>query len=140
MEQMIDHHSMAVMMAQMCVSKAVHPELRAMCQNIITSQSQEIQMMQAWLQQWYGISYAPKMNHARMNKLMRLEGAEFEIEFMEEMIRHHEAAIRESTDCLVRAFHEELRNLCQRIIQAQSAEINQMRTWLCQWYGECEMV
>ena len=45
MENMIDHHAMAVMMAQMCTMKAIHSELLTLCQNIITSQSAEIQMM-----------------------------------------------------------------------------------------------
>lgn len=140
MENMIDHHSMAVMMAQMCLQKATHPELRQMCQNIISSQSSEIQQMQSWLNQWYGVSYAPQPSNAKMQKLMKLSGAEFEIEFMQEMIEHHADAIRESTDCLLKAYHPELRNLCQNIIAAQAPEINTMRTWLCQWYGECDAV
>jgi uncharacterized protein (DUF305 family) len=41
---------MAVMMAEMCTMKAIHPELLSLCQNIIASQSAEITMMQAWLQ------------------------------------------------------------------------------------------
>ncbi len=46
MENMIDHHAMAVLMAQMCTMKAVHPELAALCQNIIASQATEIEMTQ----------------------------------------------------------------------------------------------
>lgn len=140
MEQMIDHHTMAIMMAQMCLQKAVHPELRQMCEGIIASQSAEIQTMQSWLQQWYGISYSPQPSNAKMQKLMRLNGAEFEIEFMEEMSEHHADAIRESTDCLLRAYHKELRDLCRNIITAQAPEINMMRTWLCEWHGECDAV
>lgn len=42
MQDMIDHHAMAVMMAQMCLDKAVRAELRSLCESIKTSQSQEI--------------------------------------------------------------------------------------------------
>lgn len=42
MEGMIDHHFMAVQMPQICVGKAVHEELRGLCQNIITTQQQEL--------------------------------------------------------------------------------------------------
>ncbi|HJT70794.1 MAG TPA: DUF305 domain-containing protein [Terriglobales bacterium] len=140
MENMIDHHMMAVMMSQICLQKAVHPELQPMCQSIITTQSAQIQTMQSWLAQWYGVTYSPQTSNARMEKLMKLNGAEFEIEFMQEMIEHHADAIRESTDCLLKAYHKELRDLCQNIITAQAAEINTMRTWLCQWYGECDAV
>ena len=66
-----------------------------------------------------------------------LDGEEFEITFMEEMIRHHETAIREAERCVERAYHEDLVNLCENIIETQSAEIAQMEAWLCEWYGIC---
>ena len=56
MTEMIDHHAMAVEMGEMCLSRAVHPELLAMCQEIIAAQMQEIETMQAWLQDWYGVT------------------------------------------------------------------------------------
>ncbi|MEW5976291.1 MAG: DUF305 domain-containing protein [Acidobacteriota bacterium] len=138
MEDMIDHHAMAVMMGEMCLDRAVHPELGGLCQNIIASQTAEIQHMQTWLLSWYGISYAPKTSRAGMNQLEALTGAEFEIEFMKMMSRHHTEAIEEATECLMKAYHKELRALCENIVKAQASEINQMRTWLCEWYGVCD--
>lgn len=140
MTDMIDHHQMAVMMAEMCVAKAIHPELRSLCESIRTTQMAEIAEMQAWLQEWYGISYQPVMkpgDQRMMERLAALNGAEFEIAFMEMMIKHHEMAIKEGRHCLAKAYHAELRELCQNIITTQSAEIVLMQTWLCQWYGEC---
>ena len=141
MEGMIDHHFMAVQMANICLQKAVHEELRVLCQNIVNTQSQEITMMQSWLQDWYGISYQSQMKPGDMRmleKLSSLNGAEFEVEFMQMMIEHHLAAIREASKCVERAYHEALRDLCENIIVTQAAEIEQMRTWLCQWYGVCK--
>ena len=62
---------------------------------------------------------------------------QFEIRFMETLIRHHRKAITEAEKCLARGYHDELRDLCQGIIETQSAEIAQLETWLCQWYGRC---
>lgn len=139
MQDMIDHHAMAVMMAQMCLDKAVHAELRSLCESIKTSQRKEIQLMQSWLQSWYGVSHQPETKDTgQMKQLERASGAEFEIRFMEMMIRHHRAAIKEAETCLDRAYHPELRGLCQNIIETQSAEIQQLQTWLCQWYGRCD--
>ena len=141
MQDMIDHHAMAVMMGEMCLEKAIHEELRALCEQIIATQNQEIATMQAWLQDWYGVSYEPEMTKGemqRMHKLHELSGAEFEIAFMEMMIRHHRQAIREAERCVDRAYHDELMTLCQNIIETQSAEIEQMQTWLCEWYGICK--
>ena len=141
LQDMIDHHAMAVETARLCVAKAVHEELRQLCEQIIAAQSAEIEQMQRWLEQWYGISYEPQMKPAderMIERLASLGGAEFEIAFMEMMIDHHEAAIREAEDCLRRAYHRQLRRLCENIIETQSAEIEQMQTWLCEWYGICE--
>ena len=134
---MIDHHHMAVMMAEECVDKAVHEELAAMCQDIIEVQSAEIEQMQTWLQDWYGITYEPQMSTGMMKsgeRLSRLEGADYEIRFMQSMIRHHWSAIRESRTCLDRAEHEPLLELCEGIESTQLAEIEQMQTWLEEWY------
>lgn len=141
MTDMIDHHQMAVMMAEMCIAKAIHPELRSLCASIRTAQMAEIEEMQAWLQDWYGITYQPVMkpgDQQMMERLAALSGAEFEIAFMEMMIKHHQKAIKEGQHCLDKAYHAELRELCQNIITTQSAEIALMETWLCQWYGQCQ--
>jgi uncharacterized protein (DUF305 family) len=141
MTQMIDHHAMAVHMGEMCLDKAIHEELRSMCEQIIASQSQEIELMQSWLSDWYGITHEPEMKPGHMqmmDKLAALESEEFEIAFMEMMIRHHEQAIKEADKCLDRAYHDELKDLCQQIIETQQQEIAQMQTWLCEWYQECK--
>ncbi len=138
MQSMIDHHQMAVMTATICLEEAVHDELRAMCEEIVATQSQEIDTMQMWLQEWYGISYEPAMSPSGMRtveRLAALEGEEFEFAFMEMMIRHHEGAIKEASRCLQRAYHEDLLSMCEAIIEAQQAEIEQMEAWLSEWYG-----
>lgn len=140
MEDMIDHHAMAVHMAHMCVTKAVHEELRQMCEQMATTQQQEIALMQGWLLDWYGITHQPEMmpgESGHMARLMTLEGARFEEAFMRMMIRHHRDAIVEASQCLMRAEHGALLTLCENIIAVQSAEIRQMRQWLCEWYGRC---
>ena len=140
MTGMIDHHQMAIEMAEICLANAVHPELHAMCQDMVTAQSAEIRQMQSWLQDWYGINYTPAMkpgDEKMLERLGSMSGAEFELEFMEMMIKHHEIAIKESRKCLQKAAHTELREMCEQIIAAQTAEIAQLRSWLCQWYSNC---
>lgn len=140
MQNMIDHHHMAVMMAEICLQKAVHPELKTLCENIIAAQTREIRQMQGWLRDWYGITYEPQMKPGdmrQMEKMAALSPTEFEIAFMEEMIRHHRMAIMEAQMALRKASHEELKQLARDIIRTQSQEIQQMRTWLCQWYNRC---
>ena len=52
-EAMIPHHQMAIMMAQMLAAGTVRPEMKQLAQNIITSQTKEIQQMQGWYESWY---------------------------------------------------------------------------------------
>lgn len=141
MERMIDHHQMAIAMAQVCLDNVVHPELDSLCEQIIAAQSQEIEMMQTWLADWYGIYYESQMKPGDMQKIEKLaslKGAEFEIEFMQSMMKHHAKAIKEAEGCVEEAYHGELLGLCQGIIQSQRAEIQQMQTWLCEWYSICK--
>ena len=137
MTEMIDHHFMAVQMATMCLDKAIHPELRTLCQNIVTSQTQEIQMMQEWLSDWYGISYSTKGDQQMMARMASMPPAEFEMEFLKMMIRHHWKAVVRASQCIERAYHPELVAMCENIVLSQSAEIELMREWLCAWYGLC---
>ena len=140
MEDMINHHTMAVHMAMMCLDKAVHSALETLCSKIKTTQTAEIATMQGWLQDWYGVNYTAHMSNGHMQQMHRMEmmsPTEFEMEFLKMMIRHHWGAVVESAICVDRAHHEELRGLCQNIILTQSEEIQQMRTMLCDWYGLC---
>ena len=52
-EAMIPHHQLAVMMAQMLRSGTNRPEMLFLANNIIESQSKEIQEMQSWYRSWY---------------------------------------------------------------------------------------
>ena len=52
-EVMIPHHQLAVMMAQMLRSGTNRPEMLSLANNIIESQSREIQQMQSWYKTWY---------------------------------------------------------------------------------------
>jgi len=52
-EEMIPHHQLAIMMANMLQSGTNRPPMQQLAKNIIESQSKEIQQMQAWYTQWY---------------------------------------------------------------------------------------
>jgi uncharacterized protein (DUF305 family) len=134
LKDMIDHHTMAIMMGQTCLEKAAHDDLVDM---LVDSQSAQVEQMQEWLQDWYGNSYEPQLSTGDMQSMQRLErftGADYEIRFLRSMIRHHWSALRESETCLDRAEHRDLRILCRTIHSTQLEEIAQMQTWLAEWY------
>lgn len=137
--EMVSHHAMAVDMAKMAQEKATHPELTAMADDIVRSQSAEIERMQSWLRRWYGKSAKPKMRHEDMQQMEELERAaspaEFEIRFMALMTMHHAQAIERAKAVRQRRIHAKTRKLTRDIVSAQEREISQMRSWLVEWYA-----
>lgn len=53
LEAMIPHHQLALMMVRMLEAGSNRSEMLQLAKNITTSQSKEIQQMQAWYVQWY---------------------------------------------------------------------------------------
>jgi len=53
-EQMVPHHQMGVMMAQMVLSGTDREEIRTLARSIIQTQSDEIEQMRNWYRDWYG--------------------------------------------------------------------------------------
>lgn len=49
LQEMIPHHQMAVMMAQMLLQGTSKSEMKELAQNIITAQEKEIEQMRSWL-------------------------------------------------------------------------------------------
>ena len=58
-----------------------------------------------------------------------------EYEYLVEMIAHHEEAI-EAAGELARSDREEMRAFGLRIIESQSAQVDQMQAWLDTWYAD----
>src|SRR5688500_2143065 len=64
----------------------------------------------------------------------------FDLVFIDAMVPHHDGAILTAEIALVRAEHEELRQLAQSIVETQAAEIAQLQTWRAAWYGDADPV
>jgi uncharacterized protein (DUF305 family) len=61
LEGMIMHHREAVMMAHHLVNHGLvqHQPVQPFAENIARTQRQEISQMQAWLQDWFGVTSMP---------------------------------------------------------------------------------
>jgi len=60
-------------------------------------------------------------------------GDDFDKAFISEMIVHHQGAIDMANLAKQNAKHEEIKNLANDIINAQTKEINEMKSWQQQW-------
>ena len=143
---MVPHHESAIEMAEMARDSAQHPEIAELAEEIIATQGEEIAQLEAAHERLFdaplgevehgslGLSEADSgMSH----DASALKGAEeFDMEFIDMMIPHHQGAIRMAQVELDSGQDEELMGLAEQIIEAQSAEIEEMNEWREQWYGE----
>lgn len=70
-----------------------------------------------------------------MTGLKGLQGDAFDKAFLSEMIVHHQGAVVMAQQALASSKHQEIKDLAQKIIDAQNAEIAQMQSWQTSWYG-----
>ena len=64
-EDMIMHHRMAVMMANQVITGRLsdRPEVLSLAEGIIRTQNGEIEQMEKWLSEWYGVENGNHMKH-----------------------------------------------------------------------------
>lgn len=70
-----------------------------------------------------------------MSGLSGKTGDAFDKAFIDEMIEHHEGAVAMAQAALQNAKHQEIKDMANAIISAQTKEINQMKVWRTSWYG-----
>lgn len=60
----------------------------------------------------------------------------YDLRFINQMIMHHQGAIEMAKDAQKKAQHQEIKNMSQDIISAQSQEIDQLKAWRKAWYNQ----
>ena len=144
-DTMIAHHQGAVDMALLANTRTQRDEMRKLTQGIIQEQRREIAEMQEWRRKWFGDA-KPALNvefpgmktgMAGMDtvKLASLKGNEFDVEFVKQMIPHHEGAIEMAKAMKTDGKYPELENLARSVVDSQSPEIEQMKGLLETWSG-----
>jgi uncharacterized protein (DUF305 family) len=134
---MIEHHAGAVTMAEEVLVESERPELLEMAEAIIATQSAEIEQMQAWRSEWFPdlpLTEGMAMEMGAMS-ISTDTSVHFDQRFLEAMISHHEGALHMAEEALAASKREEIRTLAEAITATQSAEIEQMRGWLAEWFG-----
>lgn len=128
---MVPHHEQAVTSADMAIANAVHPELKAFAQKMKADQSQEVDLMRSWKQQWFGTDSTP---HPMLPADIP-PGPNFDLLWITNMIRHHQGAIDMSTLELQGNGRAQSDSLANHIIPEQQQEQQQLQAWAQQWYG-----
>lgn len=152
--EMVGHHEAAIDMAKLAERRAEHPEIEILASNIERTQGEEIEELGGLGQDVgapestaehsgeghegggspaLGLS-AEEMGLEHDIPALR-EADPFDREFIDQMIPHHEGAIAMARVQAERGSSAELKDLAERIIEAQTKEIRDMRAWREDWYG-----
>lgn len=142
--QMIPHHEGAIEMAKVALERSKRPEILSLAKGILEAQQKEIDDMRSWYRSWFGsVPPAGGMGMMHMDSmsgdasaLANVSAAEFDREFMEQMIPHHEMAIMMAQMLQASTERGEMKILADTIITSQSREIDMMRSWLKSWYSQ----
>lgn len=135
---MIPHHREAIDNAEILKEYTERAEMETFAETIIQTQSEEIELMQNFLNEWYPnepheVEYEPMMGDYE-----NLRGDELDQAFLQDMIPHHMEAVMMSQQLLMRglAEHEEVAILARDIRNNQRDEIDQMDEWLSDWNND----
>jgi uncharacterized protein (DUF305 family) len=147
---MIPHHQQAIELSAMVPEHSTNPELVALAAKISAEQEPEIKALRVFLVQWdenpdddasqgghgeegghggHG-AMAGMVDEATMTKLQSLRGAEFDTLWLQSMISHHQGAIEMAKAEVAHGQNEDVKRMAQGMIDAQQAEIDQMKQML----------
>ena len=150
---MILHHQGAIAMSEAALENSQRSEVKELAQNIIKEQKEEISQMQSWRQTWYPRAGSdPGMYHAQMGHSMEMSDEmqssmrmdselgkaddEFDLRFINGMIPHHEGALMMAEEGLKNSDRPEIKQVSNDILKTQQAEIDLMKQWKKDWYGQ----
>ena len=130
--EMIPHHAEAIASSKKVLARGgTTPEIKALAQNIITSQEAEVASMKTMFKDWYSADYKPEGDYTPMMRdVSDLAGAELDKAFLTDMIMHHQMAISMSEGVTAYLVHDELKTLSTNIKTNQAAELETMKTML----------
>ena len=149
-EEMIPHHEGAIAMAKLALERSKRPEMLLLANGIIEAQTREINDMKGWYEEWFGTAVPAYSNSGGMmggmghgagmqmgsmvGDLEALKAAaNFDLEFIRQMIPHHEMAVMMARMLAAGTARTEMQTLADNIITSQSREIEMMQGWYAAW-------
>jgi uncharacterized protein (DUF305 family) len=143
-DAMVPHHEGAIAMARVALENAEHKEIKELSRNIISTQQAEIEELKAIKKEEFGTSRVPmEMSPSQVRSMgvmmnpQELANREpFDRAFIDAMIPHHQSAIEMAKVAYEESENPTIKELVEKIVSAQQAEIEQMKRWRQQWYPE----
>lgn len=139
-DNMVDHHQSAIDMAKIAQKRSKSPYVKGLADDIVEAQKGEITVMEAIGHDLEGVKKADlgmTMKDMGMhgNTNMLETATPFDRDFIDMMIPHHQGAIRMARIELARGKSKALKNVADKVIAAQTREINEMNAYRKKAFG-----
>ncbi len=135
-KMMIEHHKGAVEMSELLLEKGQNEELKTFARKVIAAQDQEIDLMKKFENQTEvspdSKIFQQELNQsmgAMMDKNIKIHN-DIDKDYAEQMIPHHQSAVDMAEVYLKYGKQKDLLKLCDDIVNTQTSEIQQLKTWL----------
>ncbi|GAA4845054.1 DUF305 domain-containing protein [Actinomycetospora corticicola] len=149
LQDMSVHHRQAIQMAVWERSNTTDPALRQMAFDIESSQTQQLGMMQGWLQLWdrptetapgqymawmgMPMTSMPGMaSEADLQRFRSTTGRALDVEFLQLMLRHHRGGLSMMETAAAQASVSPVRALSSSMVTTQTAEAQTMTQMLAE--------
>lgn len=145
MQGMIAHHAQAIYMSKMAESHGANPRLLRLANKIDQSQVAEIRIMQQWLRSnnqmapdtssWRTMHMMGMLTEEQLKQLDGSKGVDFDRNFLNMMIQHHEGALQMVKDLFntpLAGQEVDVNVFANDVVSVQTAEIGAMRQMLSQ--------
>lgn len=139
---MTAHHQGAVEMAEIAQKRGEHAEVRKLADDIISAQQGEASVMKRIGDDMHAMGMSHASAHMGMSQsemgmdmnipLLRL-AEPFDRAFIDMMVPHHMGAIAMARKQLAMGSQSALRKMAKNVIDVNTEEIAQMRTWRKAW-------
>lgn len=122
------HHRDGIAMARLAEQRAQDPELKKLAAKTVKEQTQEIDQMKKWRDQYFPNVQSQEEAREKVNltKLEQAQGKEFDAEFARMMIKHHEEGIKLSKDMTGDLKNEKIKSFAERSVTKQNEEIKRL--------------
>lgn len=159
-DMMLPHHGSIVALAEVALPLLEDPRLQEIAQNIIDTQTAEQAELKALRSEWYGSPEPAPMDDAMMSMMMEAmpgmgsadeqmqimdaqwqiqtfcAAENYDLQFIDQTIPHHQMAIDSSESAAGQAVHSEIVAIAERVITDQQAEIEELEMIRAELSGE----
>ena len=130
LRMMSDHHKGMIAMAHMTKEQQPAPGSVADATKLDTKQDAELDKMQTMLEKDFKDPYTPKVmpdNQAMVDQLRGKTGADYDRTFYENVVKHHQEAIKMIDDYLPKGKNPRLKQMAEKMKSDQAREITEFQ-------------